>query len=80
MSTQITVRIPDELVAFADAQVTAGDARSRAAVVAQALMRERRHQVALADAAIYHAASGTTEPEDLTAFTSAAQDGWRNLD
>jgi Arc/MetJ-type ribon-helix-helix transcriptional regulator len=53
MKTQITVRIDDDLVAFADAQVKAGSAESRADLVARALRRERRHIGALRDAAIY---------------------------
>jgi Arc/MetJ-type ribon-helix-helix transcriptional regulator len=52
MSTQIAVRLPDDLVEFVDSVVTAGGARSRAAVVARALERERRRAVAERDAAI----------------------------
>ncbi|MFT4029381.1 MAG: hypothetical protein QM675_05850 [Protaetiibacter sp.] len=49
MSTQIAVRLPDDLAAFVDAEVAAGRAPSRAAVVARALERERRQRLALAD-------------------------------
>ena len=42
MSKQIAVRLPDELVAFIDDVVESGSERSRAAVVARALERERR--------------------------------------
>jgi len=52
MSTQIAVRLPDELVDFVDERVRAGGARSRAAVLAQALERERRRAVAERDAEI----------------------------
>jgi Arc/MetJ-type ribon-helix-helix transcriptional regulator len=52
MSTQIAIRLPDELVAFLDELVKNGDATSRAAVVARALERERRRQTAERDAAI----------------------------
>lgn len=52
MSIQITVRLPDDLVAFVDALVAEGAVSSRAEAVARALARERRRQVALADAEI----------------------------
>jgi len=52
MSKQIAVRLPDELVAFVDALVKDGDAKSRAVVVTRALERERRRAMAARDAAI----------------------------
>ncbi len=52
MSKQIAVRLPDDLVKFLDGQVAAGVGRSRAAVVARALERERRRVVAARDAEI----------------------------
>jgi len=52
MSTQIAVRLPDELVAFVDEVVVSGRGRSRASVVIQALERERRRAVAARDAEI----------------------------
>jgi Arc/MetJ-type ribon-helix-helix transcriptional regulator len=52
MSRQIAVRLPDELVDFVDAVVDSGRERSRAAVVARALERERRRAIAERDAAI----------------------------
>jgi Arc/MetJ-type ribon-helix-helix transcriptional regulator len=52
MSKQIAVRLPDDLVEFVDRRVGAGDARSRAAVVTQALERERRRAIAERDARI----------------------------
>lgn len=71
MSTQIAVRLPDELVAYLDAQVAAG-ASSRAAVVRDALEDLRRHRVAERDAEIlrrtgdYEDFAGLTTPLDLT--------------
>lgn len=53
MTTQITVRIGDDLVAFADEQVRAGQAKSRAQVVEGALLREKRRLGGLRDAEIY---------------------------
>jgi Arc/MetJ-type ribon-helix-helix transcriptional regulator len=52
MTKQIAVRLPDELVAFVDEVVESGRERSRAAVVARALERERRRAIAERDAAI----------------------------
>ncbi|WP_222270968.1 ribbon-helix-helix domain-containing protein [Modestobacter marinus] len=52
MSTQIAVRLPEELVQFIDRLVSEGRAPSRAAVVSRALERERRRDVAARDAAI----------------------------
>ena len=52
MSTQIAVRLPDEMVAFLDRLVATGKARSRAALVASALEREMRRQAAEQDAQI----------------------------
>jgi Arc/MetJ-type ribon-helix-helix transcriptional regulator len=52
MTTQIAVRLPDEVVAYLDRSVAAGRASSRAALVAAAVEREMRLQAALQDAAI----------------------------
>jgi Arc/MetJ-type ribon-helix-helix transcriptional regulator len=52
MSKQIAVRLPDELVDFIDEIVDSGIGRSRAAVVAHALERERRRALAERDARI----------------------------
>ena len=60
MSTQIAVRLPDQLVEFIDRLVSDGRAPSRAAVVSRALQREQRREIAARDAAILAA----TAPED----------------
>jgi Arc/MetJ-type ribon-helix-helix transcriptional regulator len=52
MSKQITVRLPDELVEFMDQLVAADKASSRATVVARAMERERRRELAARDLAI----------------------------
>jgi Arc/MetJ-type ribon-helix-helix transcriptional regulator len=52
MSRQIAVRLPDDLVEFVDEIVESGAGRSRAAVVAVALERERRRALAERDAEI----------------------------
>jgi Arc/MetJ-type ribon-helix-helix transcriptional regulator len=52
MSKQIAVRLPDDLVDYVDEIVNNGTQRSRAAVVTQALERQRRRTVAARDAEI----------------------------
>jgi Arc/MetJ-type ribon-helix-helix transcriptional regulator len=52
VSTQIAVRLPDETVAFLDRLVTEKKAASRAEIIARALERERRREMAARDAAI----------------------------
>ncbi|GGM22035.1 hypothetical protein ACFFX1_00955 [Dactylosporangium sucinum] len=58
MTTQIAVRLPDEIVEYVDALVAAGAARSRAAVVLRALERDRQEHMAERDARIYAALQG----------------------
>ena len=70
MSTQIAVRLPEELVEFIDRLVSEGRAASRAAVVSQALQRERRRELAARDAAILAAADG--KDDDLDALAEHA--------
>ena len=52
MSTQIAVRLPDEMVAFLDRAVAEGRVPSRAALVTSALEREMRRALAERDAAL----------------------------
>lgn len=52
MSKQIAIRLSDDLVRFVDDEVDSGAGRSRAAVVARALERDRRRVIAGRDAAI----------------------------
>jgi Arc/MetJ-type ribon-helix-helix transcriptional regulator len=67
--TQITVRIPSDLAAFIDGQVSEREAASRAAVVTKALRREQRRSAAEHDAMIY---ATTSEPEDLVGLAEYA--------
>jgi Arc/MetJ-type ribon-helix-helix transcriptional regulator len=69
VSTQIAVRLPEELVEFIDRLVADGRAPSRAAVVSRALHRERRREIAARDAAILAAAQGE---DDLDALARQA--------
>jgi len=52
MTIQIAVRLPDETVEFLDRLVAEKKASSRAEIVARALERERRREMAARDAAI----------------------------
>jgi len=70
MTIQIAVRLPDDIVAFVDEQVTSGAAPSRAAVVTRALEHERRRDAAERDAAIY-AAAGAGDLDELAKWTAS---------
>jgi Arc/MetJ-type ribon-helix-helix transcriptional regulator len=69
MSKQITVRLPDDLVDFMDELVATDKATSRASVVARAMERERRRELAARDLAILTEHGGY---DDLDGFTAAA--------
>jgi Arc/MetJ-type ribon-helix-helix transcriptional regulator len=64
MTTQVAVRLADDLVEFVDALVRSGEAASRADVVQAALRREQRRRRAAQDAAIY-ASDGSDEFADM---------------
>ncbi|MDP9821592.1 ribbon-helix-helix domain-containing protein [Nocardioides massiliensis] len=70
MSTQIAVRLPDEMVAFLDRAVAAGKAPSRAALVTSALEREMRRLVAEHDAELLRAQGTEDDLDDLVAWTA----------
>lgn len=63
MTTQIAVRLPDELVRYVDAQVADGAASSRADLIARVLAREERRQRALADIERMRQAGANGYPE-----------------
>ncbi|MEU4601670.1 YlcI/YnfO family protein [Kribbella sp. NPDC023972] len=69
MSKQITVRLPDELVEFMDQLVAADKASSRATVVARAMERERRRELAARDLAIL---TESGDYDDLDGLATAA--------
>ena len=69
MSTQIAVRLPDEMVAFLDRSVAAGRAPSRAALVASALEREMRRLAAEQDAPILREHGPADELDVLVEWT-----------
>jgi len=70
MSTQIAVRLPDEMVAFLDRTVATGKAPSRAALVAAALEREMRRQAAEQDAQVLREHSPADDLDDLVRWSS----------
>jgi Arc/MetJ-type ribon-helix-helix transcriptional regulator len=65
MSRQIAVRLDNDLVEFVDEIVGSGRERSRAAVVARALERERRRMAAAHDAEILETTGSDPELEGL---------------
>ncbi|MCG7444007.1 ribbon-helix-helix domain-containing protein [Dermabacter vaginalis] len=70
MTVQISLRLPDDLVEFLDRSVSTGAAGSRADLVSVALEREKRRQVALADAAIVNAEGPQDDLDSLVEWTA----------
>jgi len=70
VSTQIAVRLPDDVVAFIDDLVSRGEATSRAQVVFRALQREQRRLGAERDAEIYAAERDDRDMDALAAYAS----------
>ena len=70
MSTQIAVRLPDEMVAFLDRTVATGKASSRAALVVVAVEREMRRQAAEHDAEILRENGPADDLDDLVQWSS----------
>jgi Arc/MetJ-type ribon-helix-helix transcriptional regulator len=70
MSIQIAVRLPDDMVRFVDRLIEAGRGSSRAAVITRALDRERRHEMAVQDAAIYAESGDDADMVDLVQYLS----------
>lgn len=70
MSTQIAVRLPEEMVAFLDNAVADGKATSRAALVSAAVEREMRRQAAEADASILRRAGAADGLDPLVNWTA----------
>ena len=70
MSTQIAVRLPEEMVAFLDKAVADGKATSRAALVGAAVEREMRRQAAEADATILRDRGAADDLDPLVNWTA----------
>ena len=71
MTRQIAIRPPDDMVPFLDKSVPAGNAPSRAALVARAAEREMRRQVAEQDAAILRRRGTTDDLDELVDWSVA---------
>jgi antitoxin MazE3 len=70
MSTQIAVRLPEEMVAHLDGLVAAGQAPSRASVIEQALAREFRRLIAMRDAEILAEAGPDHDMDALAEYVA----------
>jgi Arc/MetJ-type ribon-helix-helix transcriptional regulator len=70
MTTQIAVRLPDEMVAFLDRTVATGKAPSRAALVAAAVEREMRRLAAEQDAQVLRQRGAADDLDDLVQWSS----------
>lgn len=70
MTTQIAVRLPDEMVAFMDRTVATGMAPSRAALVVSAVEREMRRLAAEQDAQILRAHGAADDLDELVEWTA----------
>lgn len=71
MTTQIAVRLPDEMVRFLDRSVASGKAPSRAALVSAALEREMRLQAAQQDAQILQKQGTADDLDELVVWSVA---------
>lgn len=71
MSRQIAVRLPDDVVDFIDRMVGEGRESSRAAVVARAVERERRRELAVQDARILAEAAADDDLDDLAKYAAS---------
>lgn len=77
MTTQITIRLPDDIADFIDQRVAEGHATSRANVVAAAMRREQRR--ILYEAERHLIESSGSDPE-LDAFADWSADHHLPLD
>ena len=71
MTTQIAVRLPDEMVHFLDRSVANGKAPSRAALVSRAVEREMRRQAAEHDAKLLRVHGTSDDLDDLVAWSAS---------
>jgi Arc/MetJ-type ribon-helix-helix transcriptional regulator len=71
VSTQIAVRLSDEIVEFLDHAVATGRAPSRASVVASALEREMRRQLAERDAVILDREGPADDLDDVVTWAAS---------
>ena len=74
MSTQIAIRLPEEMVAFLDRAVAEGRATSRAALVNSALEREMRRLLTEQDAVILGRVGAGDDLDALVEWSVAHDD------
>jgi Arc/MetJ-type ribon-helix-helix transcriptional regulator len=79
MTTQITIRLPDDAVAFLDEQVRTGRAASRAQAVAREIKRAQRRLRAEQDIPALLAAQPDDDLNALAEFASTKGE-WSHLD
>ena len=72
MSTQIAVRLPDDLVAYVDQAVASGRARSRAELVTRLLARDARRHRAEQDLQRLTEAGALHDPDALAIAVATA--------
>lgn len=73
MTTQIAVRLPDDMVSELDSLVASGDASSRASVIEKALRRELRRFIYEKESAILAASQPDAELEAWVAWAADHQ-------
>ena len=72
MSTQIAVRLPDDLVAYVDQAVASGRVRSRAELVARLIARDARRHRAEQDLQRLAQKGALRDPEALAIAVATA--------
>jgi Arc/MetJ-type ribon-helix-helix transcriptional regulator len=72
VTTQIAVRLPDDMVRAVDELVATGWASSRASVVERALAREFRRLAAIRDAEILATAGADPDLDNLAEYAARA--------
>jgi Arc/MetJ-type ribon-helix-helix transcriptional regulator len=75
MSTQITVRLPDSMVAQLDALIAQGQASSRASVVEAALRRELRAHLHAQEAELMAQAEPDSDLESVVDWVAINRPG-----
>lgn len=79
VSTQIAVRLPDELVAYVDEAVAAGRVKSRAELVARLIERDARRQRAEEDLRRL-TERGALDSDELLAIVTSTSDAPLHID
>lgn len=71
MTTQIAIRLPDQLVAYLDETIARGDEKSRASFITAAVEREIRYRAARDDAKILASRGAEDDLDDLVTWTAS---------